>query len=85
MLAIATCIFSTPRKQVGTHDITIFRNNIEWHRNAISKNSEDGIEKDDGQLLDDNEGQRAILMDKGYQELAREVRASTPSKNTVVL
>lgn len=80
VLSIGPCIFSTPHKPASTQDISIFWDNIKRHQIAISKSSRDDIEKENEELLDEHAGKWAISTDECYQGLAREVRATTPSK-----
>lgn len=64
----------------GSADVTTFRKYIYWHRDALSKTSNDDIKQDDSELEDVHEGQWAVLMDKCYQGLVREIRSIPPSK-----
>lgn len=60
--------------------MTIIRENLEWYQEAVIKHTEDEIEEYNKELADLHESQWAILMDKGYQRLAREIKAVAPKK-----
>ena len=61
-------------------DVDIFYDNIGWYREELRKSSEERNVTDVGRLIERFLRYWAVLMDKGYQGAARDVRASIPVK-----
>ncbi|KUF99909.1 hypothetical protein AM587_10001449 [Phytophthora nicotianae] len=65
----------------STHDAEIFRRNAAFHSRALHKHSSDANVRDEGKLQDKYPKEWAVLVDKGYQGMAREYRAIHPIKS----
>ena len=83
VLPTGECVFSSLHDAGSEADIKIFRKNKEWHHKALKKY--EGEEDDDGELSDAYPNHWAVLMDKGFVGIEREVRAIIPKKNLLVV
>lgn len=77
---MGSTFFPPPYLPAASTDATTFRQKLEWHRDFLSKTSDADIKQNGGELIDSREGQWAVSMDKGYHDLAGEIRSITFSK-----
>ena len=61
-------------------DLTIFRENLEYHRAMLAKHPDEGEIQDHGVLSTKYPANWGVLMDKGYQGASEYVRAIIPKK-----
>ncbi|GMF80577.1 unnamed protein product [Phytophthora fragariaefolia] len=69
----------TKHAMVSTVDITLFREN-EFHVGDLQKRLDEGEIQDEGPLNEQLPDDWAVLVDKGYQELATQYRAIHPKR-----
>ncbi|KUF76251.1 hypothetical protein AM587_10011470 [Phytophthora nicotianae] len=70
----------TPHARGSVADITLFRENAEFHVNALKKQSSEVNLPDNDPLHDTHPDEWAVLTDKGYQGLEVDFRAIHPKK-----
>jgi len=64
----------------ATHDLVMCEENLEFHRMQLAKLPDEQHVPDDGPLYNEHSNSWALLANKGYQGLARDLRAITPYK-----
>ena len=58
----------------ATSDITLFRNNLSWHKRATKKSPSALAIVDHGEGSQEHPKHHAIMLDKGYIGMADEIR-----------
>lgn len=80
VLPIGLFMYSSNHKPSSAVDITTVSDDLKRHKIELIKNGDDEIEQNDGELVNVHDSQKAILMENGYQSLARDIRAITPTE-----
>ena len=58
----------------ATADITLFRNNIDFHKRALKKSPLAMTVVDHGEMSNEHPDQHAAMLDKGYIGIEQEIR-----------